>query len=674
MPLRYPCVRFLPLWAPLLGLLNPAALPAAAQAPLVQRPRLTPAPYSATADLGALLKIPFSRPLNPATVGNVRVQSSGVGPWWPVAAGVADSAVVLLPTQQFSPGATVSVTVPATVQSSTGAAASPYCYQFTTTALGGSGTFTRTSLVVPGRQSMRLAEPCDANNDHRPDLVVVNGDSMTVWLGQASGGYRRVPGGFDAGNNSVAAVRAADLDADGETDLAVRLPGGGLLGFHGNGTGVFTRIQPNLLGFSAVTSSDILLELADLNFDGYPDIVAGNSNSNEVTVYRGSAAGTFRAGPVFTLLSQGTNFICRGLLGDYNEDGRLDLVVSEANSLATVALSDAFGNFNPVFGNLYPRPLSVPAWGAYGLAAADFNHDGHLDLASTTQSTTLAVLLGNGTGQLAHVPGSPFALGPNESKAVAVGDLNADSHPDIVVCTNTATSNNTYQLLVLLGEGDGQFTPALGSPLPLGGLTADLRLVDLDNDGDLDILAPVAFTDSIAIFHNQATAVPTLRTATPGSGTAGSRVSLSGANLSGTTAVTFNGVPAKVFRTNALGTLLEATVPAGATTGPVVVTTRTGAATLPAAFTVLAGPTAARTASASRLVLFPNPARHSAYLQLPAGGSTPPSVRVLDATGRVVRTVPLKPGQGGAELPLAGLPAGLYLVQAGNTTQRLLVE
>jgi hypothetical protein len=70
--------------------------------------------------------------------------------------------------------------------------------------------------------------------------------------------------------------------------------------------------------------------------------------------------------------------------------------------------------------------------------------------------------------------------------------------------------------------------------------------------------------------------------------------------------------------------------------------------------------------------LYPNPAHHTAVLRLPTG-TRPQPLALLDAQGRVVRQYPA-PAGAEAELDLRGLPAGMYLVRCGPTTQRLLVE
>src|SRR5262249_8747860 len=99
-----------------------------------------------------------------------------------------------------------------------------------------------------------------------------------------------------------------------------------------------------------------------------------------------------------------------------------------------------------------------------GAVVADFNGDGRPDLAiGNAGSNNVSILLNNGNSTFTPATGSPVAAGLNP-RAVAAGDLNGDGHIDIVTAN---ASVNT--LSVLLGNGDGTFTPATGSPIASGG-------------------------------------------------------------------------------------------------------------------------------------------------------------------------------------------------------------
>lgn len=78
--------------------------------------------------------------------------------------------------------------------------------------------------------------------------------------------------------------------------------------------------------------------------------------------------------------------------------------------------------------------------------------------------------------------------------------------------------------------------------------------------------------------------------------------------------------------------------------------------------------------AAAALACFPNPARTTATLRLPAPASEPLSVLLADALGREVRRQTLPARATAATLDVAGLAPGLYVVRCGTATGRLVVE
>jgi FG-GAP-like repeat len=94
------------------------------------------------------------------------------------------------------------------------------------------------------------------------------------------------------------------------------------------------------------------------------------------------------------------------------------------------------------------------------IAVADVNEDGAPDIVlANPRAGTVSVMLGDRNGNFHKSPGSPFPAGhsPND---VGVGDFNGDGHLDLLI-VNTQTPFVT----LLLGDGKGEFHPAMGSPL-----------------------------------------------------------------------------------------------------------------------------------------------------------------------------------------------------------------
>jgi hypothetical protein len=108
--------------------------------------------------------------------------------------------------------------------------------------------------------------------------------------------------------------------------------------------------------------------------------------------------------------------------------------------------------------------------------------------------------------------------------------------------------------------------------------------------GPLSVTTPGGTATSAANF----TVAPRITSFTPASGPVGTAVTISGANFTGTTSVTFNGVTASTITVTS-ATTIQATVPNGATTGPLTVTTGAGTGASVSNFTVTAVLTVSKT-------------------------------------------------------------------------------
>lgn len=150
------------------------------------------------------------------------------------------------------------------------------------------------------------------------------------------------------------------------------------------------------------------------------------------------------------------------------------------------------------------------------LAAADFNGDGLIDLAAAGSiGNSVTVLLGRESpgGPLMYEPASetPTGAGPRD---LAVADFNGDGELDIATVNNGGDS-----LSLLLGLGDGRFTPMPATPLGDG--PAGLVAGDFDGDGDTDAAAINNIAGTVSVLRNSGTGVFTVQSRAVGAGPAG---------------------------------------------------------------------------------------------------------------------------------------------------------
>ena len=137
------------------------------------------------------------------------------------------------------------------------------------------------------------------------------------------------------------------------------------------------------------------------------------------------------------------------------------------------------------------------------LAVADFNGDGWPDLAIA--STPVMVLLGNGAGGFTAAPGSPFRVGRG-SKSVVVGDFNRDGKQDLAILAYSNGSVFDSTVTLLLGNGAGGFSAALGNPFTVvGGQVSGLVMGDFNGDGKPDLATESSLDGTVTVLLGDGT-------------------------------------------------------------------------------------------------------------------------------------------------------------------------
>jgi hypothetical protein len=386
------------------------------------------------------------------------------------------------------------------------------------TAALGPPAFAQSFLQATGSPVMTGNQPAagatgDFNNDGKPDLAIMSSltNSIYILLGNGDGTFAVTPSSpvlgvgtipcINANQASNCSLTAGDFNHDGNADLAETSGFDNtvivLLG-HGDGTFSSAPGSPITVGTfpQAVRSGDF-------NQDGILDLAVANAGDDTVSILLGNGDGTFTPAPGAPAATGGFPFFLA--VADFNTDGRQDLAVSNENdSTVSILLGNGDGTFTPA-----GSPIPGFNYNPGVVVAADFNGDGYIDIAATnftavspSPNGTVTVLLGNNDGTFHAAPGSPVAVGVDPFAMVA-GDFNEDGVTDLAVANyGLITNAPTQTLTLLLGGGDGTFTPA-GTPTQLGDSPNDLVVADFNGDGTPDLAIPniADFDTTILLDH-----------------------------------------------------------------------------------------------------------------------------------------------------------------------------
>jgi hypothetical protein len=329
----------------------------------------------------------------------------------------------------------------------------------------------------------------DLDGDTDNDLAVANaGDygqsgSVSILLNEGDGTFHPAVNYTIRGNPN--SVFAADLDGDGDNDLAVansrdNYHGGNISVLQNNGDGTFQQTANYGIGrrFRSVFA-------VDFDSDGDNDLAVANIGDygipGYVAVLQNNGNGTFQ-----DPIKYGAGHWPYSVFGvDLDGDGYNDLAV--ANRLSnnvSVLLNNDNGTFQEAAGyNTDDFPESI--------FAVDLDDDGDNDLAAATRNN-VSILLNNGNGTFQEAVN--YTAG-NYSISVFSIDLDADKDNDLAVA-----NINSDNISVFFNNGDGSFQAAVN--YGAGNAPKSIFAADFDGDGNNDLVTANFNSNNVSVLLN----------------------------------------------------------------------------------------------------------------------------------------------------------------------------
>ncbi len=355
----------------------------------------------------------------------------------------------------------------------------------------GNGTFGFQNVVAANVERPITAISADLDGDGDFDVITTSGFyNNIVWYENVDGlGDIRNQRTIIRNNGDVSSLHTADLDGDGDVDLLSTSYNGDKVEWHENLDGLGNFGTPEVI--SSNTDGAKFVFAADIDGDGDMDVISASSNDDKIAWYENTNGfGDFGLQQVITTSANVANSV---FAADLDNDGDLDVLSSSSSDdkIAWYENENGLGAFG------FQQVITTNANAANLVFAADLDNDGDQDVLSTSRLDDKVAWYQNldsngnfGTQQI-------ISVNADGANTVVACDLDGDNDLDVL------TSSGFDNKIAWYENTDGLGAFGVEQIVTLNANDArSIVAVDLDSDGDLDLLSSSWLDDKIAWYKN----------------------------------------------------------------------------------------------------------------------------------------------------------------------------